>query len=1725
MPRRPPLASPLVRLFLGLLAAATVPGFTARPALAAWSGSGNLVISTSVDEQPGYSFNHVGSNIAPDHDGGMFVAWTYPTSGDSIRINRMDGQNGALAWGANGIKVNVGGNAAGPPHLVSDGSGGGVWVVWSDTHTGQAGIWVQHFDRNGGVFFPNGGLNLASSLTSNGDIDLDVACTPGGKLLLCYFENGVGLRVRKIDQFANDLFAAGGTLVTTDDTPSVVQLMADGEGAIVTWASDRASLPGNAGVSRVLANRLNSSGVVQWGSEGVVVQAGAGVTASDHRSVWDGTNLFVTWRHAATTNGVHAQKLSGSGAALWGSTTSGATVVNDIDTPWDRNSTVQRQPRVVSDGAGGIIVVWVDARDYDRPAPNGFIHAQDIYGQRLDVGGSRMWVGSVGAALDSTAGTQDELQAVSDRNGGVHLVYHDLALSAGTTEDDIHARRVNGSGVSQWQSFLNDGIPADGEQMKPRIVGDDAIGACFYAWEDHRDDATKNADVYASRRSLTGSTASPALTVTFPNGGESFFSGEAVNVTWTSTYGYLVGNWFGINTPSTFIGPLPTFDDGSNAWTVPAFTGSWRVWVKDEFDGVPRDSSNTTFTTCSTITWDHDETGFSTPVALAKGDFNEDGILDVLLCDANGVHVLKGNGAGGIGNGDFSVTGNLLLTGGARGVVVGDFNEDGRLDFAATFSTGVSVWFGNGTGTVGNGSFTVNANYAVGSNPMGLATTDLNEDGILDLVVTNAGSNNVSVLLGNGSGGTGNGTFASAVNWAVGQTPVAVVVGDFNEDGRRDIAVSNDNAASNSVSILLGGGTAAVGNGTFAAAATYPAGQNPYGLATGDFNEDGITDLAVACNTTTGVAILLGNGAAGVGNGTFAAPVAYATGLSSTRDVVVGDFNNDGRADVLAAGASGDGVIFLFGDGTGPVGDGTFTAGGLLRDFFDFPTALLLGDFKEDGVADPLVVNMNSNDLSVREGECPTALSTALAITSPNGGEFGLIGSEQTVTWTKGDAIQAVDVEISRDGGTKWEPLAQNVTGTSYTWTVVGAATTTARFRVTDSALQNRTDTSDANFTIGSAVLTLTSPNGGGTIQTMSFSQIQWTSNLGGNVRLEYALTGQSRQVVVASTPNTGSFLWTVPNGPSGPAKMYVTSLDFPAQADSSNTTFNFCARFPSRADENVSGTPRSVAVGDVNGDGIDDAVVASQIGYDVFLGLGSGGVGNGDFGTGTHVSVGGGALNEVALADLDHDGILDLLAAFATSVAVMKGNGTNGAGNGTFGSPVTFSTVAAPQSMVVSDWNEDGIPDLAVGVPTRNVVDVFIGQGAGGVGNGTFGTPTELPAAGSPQSLVVSDFDEDGIPDLAVGCTTGTTIRTFFGQGSGGLGNGTFAAGATYATPSGVTKLVAGDFNFDGRIDLVAGAGSNIGLYVANGAGSVGNGTFAPAVLTALPHSPLTDLVAVNFALDEFTELGVLFNGGQLTMMVNDGADTFQSLGDVTVGNKPLDVATGDFDENGSTDYLVANSFDTDMSVLLGNDCNPSFPANPITVTSPNGGESLTAGTTVAITFDRADEAVMVDIDLSRDDGRHWQPIARGVNDLSFAWNVVGPPADSARVRVRDFSTPTWVDVSDGVFHISDALVGVPDDGALPRVAAFSNARPNPSAGEMSFDLALPREANVQVDVLDVAGRVVGTLASGRFGAGVHAVRWSDGGAGVRTARAGVYFVRAKWEGFESVRSVVRMP
>src|SRR6516225_6414802 len=117
-----------------------------------------------------------------------------------------------------------------------------------------------------------------------------------------------------------------------------------------------------------------------------------------------------------------------------------------------------------------------------------------------------------------------------------------------------------------------------------------------------------------------------------------------------------------------------------------------------------------------------------------------------------------------------------------------------------------------GSAEAQNVSFIAPRAFAAGVAPFSVAVGDFNGDGILDLAVANEGSNNVSVLLGNGDG-----TFQAAVNYTAANEPFSVAVGDFNGDGIQDLAVANE--SSNNVSVLLGRG-----DGTFQAPVNYSAG-------------------------------------------------------------------------------------------------------------------------------------------------------------------------------------------------------------------------------------------------------------------------------------------------------------------------------------------------------------------------------------------------------------------------------------------------------------------------------------------------------------------------------------------------------------------------------------------------------------------------------------------------------------------------------------------------------------------------------------------------------------------------------------------------------------------------------------------------------------------------------------------------------------------------------------
>ena len=235
-------------------------------------------------------------------------------------------------------------------------------------------------------------------------------------------------------------------------------------------------------------------------------------------------------------------------------------------------------------------------------------------------------------------------------------------------------------------------------------------------------------------------------------------------------------------------------------------------------------------------------------------------------------------------------------------------------------------------------------NYPAGDNPDGVAVVDFNGDGKLDIAVADYGNpssgdnGGVSILLGNGDG-----TFQPAKLISAGKNPNSIAVGDFNNDGKQDLLVADygdrSSGGSGNLTVLLGNG-----DGTFQPPITLTAGPEPFELAVGDFNNDGTLDFAVT-DFSAGVYLFLGNG-----EGTFQPPALVNTGNWPSA-IVAHDFNGDGKLDLAVAGSPVSGsdstVSILLGNG-----DGTFAlpVPYVLNEFL--PTSIAIADLRDDGVMD-----------------------------------------------------------------------------------------------------------------------------------------------------------------------------------------------------------------------------------------------------------------------------------------------------------------------------------------------------------------------------------------------------------------------------------------------------------------------------------------------------------------------------------------------------------------------------------------------------------------------------------------------------------------------------------------------------------------------------------------------------------------------------------------------------
>jgi hypothetical protein len=725
--------------------------------------------------------------------------------------------------------------------------------------------------------------------------------------------------------------------------------------------------------------------------------------------------------------------------------------------------------------------------------------------------------------------------------------------------------------------------------------------------------------------------------------------------------------------------------------------------------------------------------------------------------------------------------------------VQADFNADGIPDLT-TVNWGIGalhVLLGRGFEGRGDGTFQPAVPYACGDLPEWLVAADFNADGVLDLAVTNRGGDSVSVLLGRGAAGRGDGTFDAAQAYPTGPLPKHLQAADLDSDGILDLAVASRGSANQSVGILRGNGQGGRGDGTFAPVEYVTTDFLADWIALGDLDADGILDLVASDFEYGQLSVFLGLGADGRGNGTFQSPGARVTLRGLARGVAIADLNADAIPDLAAALASSNELQVLVGQGTGGIGAATFVQHTHLPVVGDYPFGILVADFNRDHLLEVVTGNAHTHDVSLfrglgadgyGNGFLADAVRLTLTENPANGGPNGIAAAD-----FNGDGLldlAANDTSSSSLFVVPGQGQGARPTGVLLALPGQPLAGEPSAGLAGDLDLDGRPDV--ALIRDGQSLHVLFGAGPGAL----------WEGPLGAPV--EVALPGPASALVAAdlffdgipdlavALPGTGQVALLRGAGTSGrPARGF--SLEGTAAAGAGVS---------------------ALVVADLDGDRIPDLASANPTAgsLSVLLGLGANARGNGAFAAPVAYALGG-APQALAAADLNADAILDLAVVdqAGDQVVVLLGNGGDGRPDGSFSIAQRYGVGDGPTALALGDFNRDHITDLAVANTAAGTLSVLLGGGSGGRGDGTFGAASPVAACAEPRDVRAVDLDGDDILDLLAACAGDGSVVRLRGQGANGRGDGTFAAPVATAVGGRPVCLLATDQEPNGVQDAIA--------------------------------------------------------------------------------------------------------------------------------------------------------------------------------------------------------------------------------------------------------------------------------------------------------------------------------
>jgi FG-GAP-like repeat/HYDIN/CFA65/VesB-like, Ig-like domain/FG-GAP repeat len=636
--------------------------------------------------------------------------------------------------------------------------------------------------------------------------------------------------------------------------------------------------------------------------------------------------------------------------------------------------------------------------------------------------------------------------------------------------------------------------------------------------------------------------------------------------------------------------------------------------------------------------------------------------------------------------------------------------------------------------------------------------------------------------------------------------------------------------------------------------ADFPTGSNYLGsVVVADFNGDGRPDLAVTNSQSTQISILLGSA-----DGGFVAGGTYATGANPTA-LVAADFNHDKKIDLAVVNANAGTISVFLGNGDGSFQNRVDYAVG------EGAAAIVAADFDGDGTIDLATISTNDSAIAVLLGKGDGSFEVEGLIPVPSGptllvgGDVNKDGKVDLITCNNNYSTGTITVLLSNGDGTFKQVESQ---APSFA-TAVGVADF------------NRDGKLDMVI-VADYSLYLSLGNGDGTFQNP--------------VAITNAPQNQyNASIVVGDLNHDGkpdivlSGVWAMLGNGDGTFQNPILSV---AEA-----------------------TPMVIA--DINGDGEADVVAITSSGSaPVLLGNGSGSFM--DVRT-IALATSSDSTNVGLAADFNGDGKLDLAVAEQNypngQVSVELGKG-----NGTFSQPIVSALTSDATSttlMLAADFNGDGKSDLLVEDNNGDGFQVLLGRG-----NGSFETPVDTPLSYSLLSFATGDFNKDGKADLVVTTNSNSSAINIYLSN----GDGTFSPGMSYVVyPS--SYVAVADVNGDGNLDLIVvatgyGYGSNLLVFLGNGDGTFKNPLFGPS--DAYYSSP----VIGDFNGDGKLDVVVGTSSHGIAFMAGNGDGTFQTqvYSDATLQlSGPL--FTADFNGDSKLDLAArSNYYYSGALIMSGN-------------------------------------------------------------------------------------------------------------------------------------------------------------------------------------------------------------